>query len=61
MVYYDSGPIQAELHLDACFTGLGGMFANQCYALSISKGFNNYSIVQLEMLNIVVARKIWAY
>ena len=58
IVYYDTRPIQAELHLDACLTGLGGIFANQCYALPIQRGFNNYSIVHLEMINIVVALKI---
>ena len=61
IVYYDTRHIQAELHLDACLAGLGGIFANQCYALPIQRGFNNYSIVHLEMLNIVVALKIWAH
>ena len=60
IVYYDVKPVQAELHLDACFTGFGGIFLNQCYALPIPKNLNNYSIVHLEMLNIVVALKIWA-
>ena len=59
VVYYDVKPVQAELHLDACLTGFGGNFNNQCYALPIPKNFNNYSIVHLEMLNIVVALKIW--
>ena len=53
-------PIQAELHLDSCLTGKGGIFENQCYALPIPKDFNQYSIVHLEMLNIVVALKVWA-
>ena len=60
VVYYDLRPVQAELHLDACLTGFGGVFDNQCYALPIPKNFKNYGIVQLEMLNIVVALKIWA-
>ena len=60
VVYYDPRPIQAELHLDACLTGMGGIFENQCYALPIPKDFHNYSIVHLEMLNIVVAIKVWA-
>ena len=30
------------------------------YTLPIPKGFKNYSIVHLEILNIVVALKIWA-
>ena len=60
VVYYDSRSIQAELHLDACLTGMGGIFENQCYALSIPKNFYQYSIVHLEMPNIVVALKLWA-
>ena len=60
IVYYDVKPVQAELHLDACVTGFGGNFDNQCYARPIPKNFNNYSIVHLEMVNIVVALKIWA-
>ena len=60
IVYYDLRHIQAELHLDACLTGLGGIFDNQCYALLVPKKFNDYSIVHLEMVNIVVALKIWA-
>ena len=59
VVYYDIKPVQAELHLDACLTGFGGIFDNQCYALPIPKNFNNYSIVHLEMLNTVAALKIW--
>ena len=59
VVYYEVKPVQAELHLDACLTGFGGTFDNQCYALPIPKDFNNYSIVHLEMLNIVVALKFW--
>ena len=61
IVYYDTRPIQAELHLDACLTGLCGIFHNQCYALPIPKGFNDYSFIHLEMLNIVVALKVWAH
>ena len=61
IVYYDTRLVQAELHLDAFLTGLGGIFHNQCYALLIPRGFNNYSIVHSEMLNIVVALKIWAH
>ena len=58
-VYYDVKLGKAELHLDAYLTGFGGIFLNQCYALPIPKNFNNYSIVHLEMLNIVVAPKVW--
>ena len=31
------------------------------YALDIPFGYNNHDISQLEMLNIVVVSKLWAY
>ena len=61
VVYYDIRPVQGELHLDVSLTGTGGIFDNQCYALSIPKNFKNYTIVHLEMVNILVALKVWAY
>ena len=61
VVYYDIRPVQGELHLDASLTGMGGSFDNQCYALPIPKNFQNYSIVHLEIVNILVALNIWAY
>ena len=59
VVYYDIKPVQTELHLDASLTGMGGIFDNQCYALPIPKNFQYYSIVHLEMINILVALKVW--
>ena len=40
--------------------GWVGVFKNMVYTLPIPKGFQNYSIVHLEILNIVVALKLWA-
>ena len=60
IVYYEVKPVQAKLHLNVCLTGFWGIFDNQCYAFPIPKYFKNYSIVHLEMLNIVVVLKIWA-
>ena len=57
-MYFDTKPVQAELQLDASLTGMGGIFGNLCYALPISKKFQNYSIVHLEMTNILVALQI---
>ena len=37
------------------------MYGQQCYARPLPKDFNNYSIVHLEMLNVLVSLKIWAY
>ena len=47
----------AQVYLDACLTGLDGHFGSMVYALDIPFGYNN---CHLEMLNIVVALKIWA-
>ena len=47
------------VYLDACLTGFGAVFANKVYALTIPLGFKNYTIVHLEILNIVVAMKVW--
>ena len=54
---YDIRPISDHIYLDACLTGLGGCFKNLVYTIPL--GFEHYSIVHLEMLNIVVALKIW--
>ena len=50
----------AQIHLDACLTGVGGHFDSMVYALKIPIGYNGYDICHLEMLNIVVASEIWA-
>ena len=48
------------MHLDASLTGLGAVFGNMVYNLPLPKGHMGYNIVQLEILNIVVACKVWA-
>ena len=48
------------MFLDASLQGLGGVFKDMICALPLPRGFRGYSIVQLEILNIVVALKIWA-
>ena len=60
VTFYDQVPSNIEVHLDACLTGLGGHFGNIIYTLPIPLGFEQYDITQLEMINIVVAAKIWA-
>ena len=59
VTFYDINPINAMIELDASLTGLGGRFSNAVYALPIPRNYKDYNIVQLEMLNIVVALKIW--
>ena len=60
VTFYDNKPVFATIELDACLTGFGGVFDNIVYHLPIPKNFKNYNIAQLELLNILVAIKIWA-
>ena len=60
VTYYDTNYCHTEVHLDACLSGLGASFESMVYALPIPKNHNNYNIVHLELLNIVVALKVWA-
>ena len=59
VTFYDHQKPQHTVHLDACLTGFGGQFANSVYTLPIPIGYKDYTIVHLEILNIVVALKLW--
>ena len=52
-------PIQATIELDACLKGLGAVYVGQVYAIPIPQYCQNFSIVHLEMLNILVAVRVW--
>ena len=60
VTFYDHKYCHFEVHLDASLTGLGGIFKNMVYALPFPAGHENNTIVHLEILNVVVALKIWA-
>ena len=60
ITFYDNPPTQATVFFDASLQGLGGDFKHMLYTLSLPKGFKSYSIVHLEILNTVVALKVWA-
>ena len=59
VIIYDIRPMSGHIYLDACLTDLGGSLKNMVYTIPLSLGFQHYSIVHLEMLNIVVALKVW--
>ena len=56
---YDHKPVDCQVHLDACSQGLGGDFNNLVYHLPIPLGYQNLDIVHLEMINILVAVKLF--
>ena len=52
-------PVQATIELDACLQGLGAVYTNQVYAVPIPEYRFQFSIVHLEMLNILVTVRVW--
>ena len=50
---YEGRPIDVTLELDACLTGLGGHSGNFIYHLPIPMGYRNWTIVHLNMVNIL--------
>ena len=61
ITFYDHQKPHHTVYLDACLTGFGVCFASMVYVLPIPLNFKNYTIVHLEILNIVVALKIWGH
>ena len=51
---------EQTLHLDACLTGMGAVWRDRVYATPIHNcGDLKLTIVHLEMMNIVVALRVW--
>ena len=57
---YDHKVIDMSLELDACLTGFGGRCGRFVYHLPIPRGFQNWTIVYLEMVNILMALRLFA-
>ena len=60
VVYCDIKPVQAELHLDDSLTGMGEFLTTSVMLCQFQTIFKT-TLVHLEMINILVALKIWAY
>ena len=56
---YDHEKPDHQVHLDACLQGLGGVWTNMVYHIPIPLGFKGLNIVHLEMVNILVAVKLF--
>ena len=48
-----------SVHLDACPSGLRAIFDNQVYALPLRENWQDVNIAYIEMINILVALKVW--
>ena len=58
---YDHKPIDIILELDVCLTGFGGCSGIHVYHLPIQRGYRNWSIVHLEMINILLALRLFKH
>ena len=56
---FDHRPIAHEIELDVCLQGLGARWGSQVFAFPLPLGYLNYNIAHLEMLNILVALRVW--
>ena len=56
---FDHRPIDHEIELDACLQGLGARWGSQIFAFPLPLGYLDYNIAHLEMLNILVALRVW--
>ena len=59
ITFYDNKPVQVVIKLDSSLAGLGAIFQNMVYVLPLPYDHLGYNITHLEMLNIMVALKIW--
>ena len=58
--FFDKRTIDKQVHLDACLSGIGGIFDNKVYQAKFPAQFREYNIAALEMANILIALKVWA-
>ena len=58
--FFKKETFQFQTHLDACLSGIGGVCKNEVYHAPIPSNLANSNIATLEMLNILVAIRVWA-
>ena len=56
--FISNNPVMEEIELDASHRGLGARWGSHVYSIPIPLGYENMSIVHLEMLNILVAIRV---
>ena len=57
--FFDHRPVTVSMELDASLQDLGARWGHQVYTLTIPLGYNNLNICHLEMLNILLAFRVW--
>ena len=59
VTFFDQKPVDGAIELDASLQGLGAVWGSQIYAMEVPLGYLGFQIVHLEMINILVALRIW--
>ena len=57
---YDHPVIRDTLELDACLDGMGGVCGQYVYHIPIERGYGGLNIAHLEMVNILVALRVFS-
>ena len=60
-LFFKHPRIQTHVELDASLQGLGAMCGQEIYAIALPLGYQDYNIVHLEMVNILVAIRTWGH
>ena len=58
--YFVKDKVHGLVHLDACLTGMGAIHNNEVYQLDLPENWKNKNIATLEMLNVLVAIRLWS-
>ena len=61
VAFFFHDPVHFHIELDASLQGLGAVCGTEVYAVPIELGHKGYQIVHLEMLNILVALRVWTH
>ena len=57
---YHHQPCCMQVEVNASFKGLGGRWKNWVYKLPICEEIAHFGIVHLEIINVLVALRVWA-
>ena len=58
-IFFDQRPINCAIELDASLRGLGARWGPRIYTLTLPLGYLDMNIANLEILNILVALRVW--
>ena len=59
--FFDKRPVKATIELDASLNSLGAAWGELVYTVPLVMSEENFSIVHWEMLNILVAIRVWGH